>query len=285
MQKSKSSARHAPLISDSDAESFLPGLARAYGGAIIFSLPLMMTMEMWWLGFYMEPLRLALLIVILIPVLVGLSHLAGFEDTFEWRDDLLDALVACAVGGTTAAVLLFLFSVVHIGMDAREIIGKISLQAVPGSIGALLAQSLLGGRKARETTRRRTERYVQELFLMGIGALFLALNVAPTEEMVLIAYQINELQAIALVFLALVIMHAFVYSVQFHGQLAQPVAVPFSVFVRYTLPGYAVSLFISLYILWTFGRLDGAGTEIALMMTLVLGFPAAIGAAAARLVL
>lgn len=81
-------------------------------------------------------------------------------------------------------------------------------------------------------------------------------------------------------------MHAFVYSVQFHGQhQIEPAAVPFSLFLRYTLPGYAVSLFISLYILWTFGRLDGAGMEVAMMMTLVLGFPAAIGAAAARLVL
>ena len=74
-------------------ESFARGLARAYGGAIIFSLPLMMTMEMWSLGSAMEPLRLGLLTLLLVPMLVGLSHVAGFEPTFEWRDDLLDALV------------------------------------------------------------------------------------------------------------------------------------------------------------------------------------------------
>lgn len=125
----------------------------------------MMTMEVRWLGFYMEPLRLALLIVVMIPVLVGLSHLAGFEETFEWRDDLLDVLVAYTVGATTAAVLLFLFSVMQVGMGVQEIIGKIPLQAVPGSIGALLAQSLLGGRKARQTAHRRSERYVQSFFL------------------------------------------------------------------------------------------------------------------------
>lgn len=29
---------------------FFVGLARAFAGAVLFSLPLLMTMEMWWLG-------------------------------------------------------------------------------------------------------------------------------------------------------------------------------------------------------------------------------------------
>lgn len=279
--------RNSPstAVEKSDA-SFARGLARAYGGAVIFSLPLMMTMEMWWLGFYMSPLRLALFVLVLIPVLVGLSHLAGFEDTFEWRDDLLDALVAFAVGFTTGGILLALFGVIDLHMGARELIGKITLQAIPASIGALLAQSLLGGRKARETTSQRTERYAQELFLMGIGALFLAFSVAPTEEMVLIAYKMTEWHAMATVLASLVIMHAFVYSVQFYGQHEMPTGGSgWSAFARYTVVGYALGLVISLYVLWTFGRTDGTPLEQALMMTVVLGFPAAIGAAAARLIL
>ena len=39
-------------------ERFRVGLARAFAGAIIFALPLLMTMEMWWLGFYMVRHRL-----------------------------------------------------------------------------------------------------------------------------------------------------------------------------------------------------------------------------------
>jgi uncharacterized membrane protein len=42
---------------------------------------------------------------------------------------------------------------------------------------------------------------------------------------------------------------------------------------------------MSLYILWTFGRMDGLGLELCLATTVVLAFPAAIGAAAARLVI
>jgi uncharacterized membrane protein len=48
---------------------------------------------------------------------------------------------------------------------------------------------------------------------------------------------------------------------------------------------YVLSLLISLYVLWTFGRTDGLGLLELVKVTLVLGFPAALGAAAARLIL
>lgn len=275
--------RRAPKVRSD--ESFARGVARACGGAIVFSLPLMMTMEMWWLGFYLEPARLALLTLVLLPVLVGLSHVAGFERTFQWRDDLLDALVAYAVGFTAAAVMLAVFGVIHTGQGAREVLGKVALQAVPASIGALLAQSLLGGARALRPAGPRPERYVEELVLMGVGALFLAFNVAPTEEMVLISYKMSEWHAIALALSSLLVMHAFVYAVRFAGQRAAPPAGLAAAFLRYTVVGYALALVISAYVLWTFGRWNGAGPEAVFMMVFVLGFPAAVGAAAARLII
>lgn len=284
--RSRTPLGHAVVRVSKADQSFARGLARAYGGAVIFSLPLMMTMEMWWLGFYMSPLRLGLLIVLLIPVLVALSHLAGFEETFRWQDDLLDAFVAYAVGFSAAAVLLLLFAVIDVAMSADEIVGKISLQAVPGSIGAMLAQSLMGERKAGAERGPRAERYLREVFLMGIGALFLAFNVAPTEEMVLISYQMTAWHAVLLALLSVVIMHAFVYAVQFYGQHGRrPGRAPFSTVVHYTLVGYALALVISWYVLWTFGRTEGVSAEHVVMMMFVLGFPAAVGAAAARLIL
>jgi uncharacterized membrane protein len=57
------------------------------------------------------------------------------------------------------------------------------------------------------------------------------------------------------------------------------------VFVRFTIVGYTIALLISLYVLWTFGRLDGAATAEVIRAMLVLGFPAALGASAARLIL
>ena len=57
------------------------GVARAFGGALLFSLPILMTMEMWTLGFAMDRLRLAVLMLGLLPILIGLAYYSGFEET------------------------------------------------------------------------------------------------------------------------------------------------------------------------------------------------------------
>ena len=266
--------------------AFLIGLARAFAGALLFSLPILMTMEMWWLGFSMENWKLALLLVLAIPLLVGLSHYMGFEDTFGWKDDVVDAFVALAVGFVAGAISLALFSVIEFGMSAGEIIGKLGIQAVPGSIGAMFAQSELGGNDKKQQEKQRHAGYFGEIFIMAAGALFLSFNVAPTEEIMLIGQQMSPWHSIALVLVSLFIMHAFVYSVEFHGSSSVPEGISqHSIFLRETVVGYAVVLLMSAYILWTFGRTDGLAFGQMLSLLIVLGFPGAVGAAAARLIL
>lgn len=251
---------------------------------MIFALPMLMTMEMWWLGFYIDRFRLALLLIVNIPLLTVLSYHAGFEKTRRWRDDFRDALIACGIGILTSAAILTVFGLLDPQMTMDEIAGKIAIQSVPASIGALLGSSQLGSDKADAGDSGR-ESYLSELFLMGIGALFLGLNVAPTEEMILISYKMTEWHAVALVLLSIAIMHAFLYAVEFRGGVAEPGASWWSTFLRFTVVGYALAALVSLYVLWTFGRTDGtSGTQI-LMSVVVLGFPAAAGAAAARLIL
>jgi putative integral membrane protein (TIGR02587 family) len=267
-----------------DDMQFMTGVARAFGGALLFALPLLMTMEMWGLGFSMAPSRLAVLLVVTVPLLVGLSHYIGFEETFDWKDDVVDAFVAYGVGFAAAVPVLFLFGVLAPGMSAAEIVGKTALQAVPGSIGALLAQSQFGG--GRNKSRRHRMSYGGETFVMAAGAIYLSLNVAPTEEVLLIALQMNPWHALGLVAVSLVLMHAFVYALGFSGGLrAAPHHARWLTFVRFTVAGYGICLLISGYILWTFERTSGTSVPQAVMAIVVLSFPAAIGAASARLVL
>jgi putative integral membrane protein (TIGR02587 family) len=265
---------------------FSIGLARAFGGALIFGLPLLMTMEMWSLGFTIEPWKLALFLLLFLPALVALSWHAGFEATFSWRDDVVDALVAFAVGFFCATLILYALGIVSRGDSPREVFGKVALQAVPASIGALLAQSMLGDQPAGTEMRGGEGSYTGELFIMGVGALFLAFNLAPTEEILLIALRLTPWHAIALVAGTLGLMHAFVYGVSFqghHGGVDR--GPPWSIALRFTVPGYAIALVLCAYVLWTFGTLQGLPAAQALKTVAVLGFPAGIGAAAARLVL
>jgi putative integral membrane protein (TIGR02587 family) len=259
------------------------GLSRAFGGAIIFALPVFMTMEMWELGLHMDRLKLVLLLVINVPVLVFLSHYAGFERTFDWQEDVRDAAIAYGVGILATAVLLTVFGVIGHGRSLDEIAGKIAIQAVPASLGALLARSTFGGNSKR---REGEESYWGELCLMGVGALFLGFNTAPTEEIVLISYKMTPWHAAILVILSVALMHAFVFAAAFKGGSHLSPRTPWwSAFIRFTVVGYVIALSISAYVLWTFGSLEAHGLRDALMAILVLGFPAAIGAAAVRLIL
>jgi putative integral membrane protein (TIGR02587 family) len=258
----------------------LVGLGRAFGGALIFGLPMLMTNELWQLGASMSRLRLALLLLVGVPLLVGVAHRIGFEQSFGWREDLRDAGIALGVGLIAATLVLALFNLLPPAHSIDAIVGRITVQAVPAALGAMLARSQFGGERTREE-REALSGYGGTLFMMVVGAVFLALNVAPTEEMVEIAYTMTAWHALGLVALTVATMHAFVYG---HGA-SDDDAPWWSLLLRYTLVGYALALAISLYMLWTFGRIDGVGATPVLGSTLVLGFPAGLGAAAARLIL
>jgi putative integral membrane protein (TIGR02587 family) len=264
---------------------FATSLARAFGGALLFSLPMLMTMEMWDLGVYMGRLRLALLLLLMLPLLIGLAYYVGFEATTSLKDAVLDAFVAIAVAALLAAIILSIFGELTSETRLREWIGKISLQSITGSIGALLAQSQFGKPGGNRDNRRRGGDFA-EYFFMAAGALFLCTNVAPTEEVVLIAHQMSPWHALSLIAMSLLLMHAFVYAVDFHGQHARAEHISAtSEFVRFTVVGYCLAIAIAAFMCWCFGRFDGIAPGEVLRISIVLGFPAAIGAAAARLVL
>ena len=91
----------------------------------------------------------------------------------------------------------------------------------------------------------------------------------------------QPVHALALVAISMFALHALVCTIGFaghdadeHGGLA---------FAHFTLAGYGLALLVSLYVLWTFGRLEGQGINEVVRSVVVLGFPASLGAAAARL--
>lgn len=268
------------IVQAAKEEAYGRGLARAGAGALIFSFPLLMTMEMWELGFHMDRLRLALFVVVTAGVVFGLSRFAGFRDDTTLADDALDALAALLVGFVVTAALLAVMGLVGPGMAVREVLGMVAVQAAPASMGAVLANKQLQQGAGRQPKEDRAG-YPGELFLMAAGALFLAFNVAPTEEMILIGYKMTPWHGVTLILVSLLALHALVFTVGFAGQHEHEGHL--RAFAHFTLAGYGLAVLVSLYVLWTFGRLDGGVTE-AMRAVVVLSFPAALGAALARLV-
>ncbi len=272
-----------------DHSDFAVGLARGVAGALLFALPMFLTMEMWELGFYIDRWRLLLLLVINIPLLIFLAHRIGFERTTTLSEAIRDASIAYLLGILSSGLILAAIGVLQSGQGASETVGMVALQAVPASIGALLGRSQLGERsddKGEGSASETKASYGVELFMMAVGALFLGLNVSPTEEMILLSYKMAAWHALVLIIASIALMHGFVYALSFAGSHELEEGTPtWHALVRFTLPGYVIAFAVSTYCLWTFHRLDDIAITQAAMTIVVLSFPSAIGAAAARLIL
>lgn len=272
----------APFVNLDRERAYVSDLGRAFAGALVFNIPLLMTMEMWEQGVVMDRWRLLAFILAGLPLLYGLAYYAGFSKRRGLVNDALDTAVALAVGFVTASLLLILFGVVEWDAPPHEALGMVALQAVPGAIGALLARRQLSGDGDGDgDTDENSASYVGELFLMAAGALFFALNIAPTEEIVLIAYKASPAHILALIAVSILLLHLIVFKAGFAGQ--EEADRPAAAFLHFTLPGYAIALGVSLFTLALFGRVDGHSLAGVVQTLVVLGFPAAIGAAAARL--
>ena len=275
-----------PADGDKDEfNRFVTGLGRGVAGALFLALPMLMTMEMWYLGFYMARERLLLLLLLNIPLLILLAHRIGFEETFTWREAVRDAVIAYGIGIMTSLVVLTALGLLRGWMPASELVGKVALQSVPASIGAMLGRSQLGHDDQDGDDTKET-RYHGELLMMAAGALFLSLNIAPTDEMIVLAYRMTIWHALVVAVLSIALMHGFVYAVSFiGGHELSPQTPWWHAFVRFTLPGYVIALSISIFTLWIFERLGDSSALEIMLSVIVLGFPAALGAAAARLIL
>lgn len=271
----------APTHVATTNRDYAVALGRAIAGATIFGLPLLMTMEMWGLGHSLAPLMLIQFSLANLIILFGLSKVAGFEESHRSLDDVLDALAAYAVGVAVSIVGLTLVGVIGSDTIFSEAVGKIAIQAVPASFGAMIGARMLGDDEVEQGEQWR-DTYSGQLFLFAAGALFLSFTIAPTEEVLLISFQVTPWHGLLLVLLSILLLHLFLV-IGFRGQ-SERIGTGEALLWRQTLPGYAIAAIMSWYVLWTFGSTDGLDWPRLVMAVAVLSLPAALGAAIARLV-
>ena len=264
-------------------QGVLKDIARACGGAIIFTMPALMTEELWALGSSLPPARLALFLILSFPLLMFVSHTIYFERTWSWRNDLRAVGLAYGIGLVVSIVILAIFNTFTPTTRPSEIVGHLALQTVPAAIGALLSRHELGSVKGRLSAGGG---FSGEAGLMIVGALFLSLHLAPTREISAIAYRMTEWHGLALVCLSLIILYGCSRAVgagSFGGNREQGRRLLPN--LRFTAVAYVLALSICSLLLWTFAGFDGLSAGETAQIVITLGFPASIGAGAARLIL
>lgn len=257
----------------------MAGFGRAIAGALLFSMPLLMTMEVWQLASSVDRYRLALLTLGTVALVVGLARNFGATRNASWPAVLVDAAVAFAAAAVAAAVVLTVLGVLDWLPAWRDAVAVLGLELLPAAVGASYARAQLG----QGGQRPGRSGYGHELFLMTAGAVVFASNVAPTEEIVLLAARMTSWHACGLALLSIVLLHAFVYELGFRGQEERAGFV--QELLRFSVPGYVVALAVSAFLLWALGRFAHTGLLVVVTESVVLALPASLGAAAARLIL
>ena len=272
----------------------LQDILRAISGGFIFATPLLYTMEMWWIGTTAELWKLMLFLAVaaLISLALARSRSGGFKEETSRFATLEQAADGVAIGLVGAVVVLTVLNRIQLGDPLDSVLGKVIVQAVPICIGSAVANAIFGRHGGRtldgdqETGEAQSAReaFTADFGATTIGAIFLAFSIAPTDEVPMLAAELDYGHALALIALSLALTYVIVFVSGFGtGQHEQQG--PFQSPVTETVLAYLLSLLVALAALLLFDRIEwGDSLSEIVAMVLVLGLPAAVGGAAGRLV-
>lgn len=272
-------------------------LIRGLSGGFMFGIPLLYTMEVWWIGSATPPIRMLVALAVSYITVFLLNRTAGFRRTQNIRfvDAAIDSVEALAIGLLCTTCVLVLLREITTATSLNEAIGKIVYESVPFSIGVGLASQFLhkaesdDGQGATEQAAPSSEEGINatlaDVGATLIGAIVIAFNIAPTDEVAMLAAAITSPWLIAMIIMSIIISYAIVFEAGFadEQQRKQQKGVcqhPYSE----TLLSYLLALLAAAFMLWFFQRLDFSDPwQMWLSHTIILGLPATVGGAAGRL--
>jgi putative integral membrane protein (TIGR02587 family) len=269
-------------------------------GGFLFGIPLLYTMEVWFIGSYVQPPILLTVLGVTSVVILSLNRIEGFrpQESETIADAIAETIETLAIGITCATVMLIILRRIDFQTSLIETLGTIIFEAVPFSFGVAFSRSLLTGNSAVNLDERNPRKSpinsknklvwrdtLADCAASFIGAVFIAFSIAPTDEVVLLAASTSPFWLLMLIVASLVVSYCIVFAAEFtnfsqrrkqQGLFQTPQAE--------TVISYLIALIASASILWFFQQLSLEDPWfIWLRYTVILSFPASIGGAAGRL--
>lgn len=289
-------------------------------GGFLFGIPLLYTMEVWWIGSYTKPPLLLCILLVTYVVVFLLNRVEGFrqKQSNQLFDMTIESVEALAIGIVSATFTLILLRRITLDTSLQEALGKLIFESVPFSLGVAMSRSFLTGEPNKEqqsknhrhspekhqseqkqksltdSIKATTQRLSNEVGFKDtladisatlIGALIIAFSIAPTDE-------INELAAgasppwlLAIIAASLLISYCIVFAAGLTNQQKRRQQQGlFQSPESETVISYLISLLASVLMLWFFQKVSFSDPWFLwLRYTLLLGLPATIGGAAGRL--
>jgi putative integral membrane protein (TIGR02587 family) len=261
--------------------------ARGLAGGMLIGVPVLMTMEVWWEGFFVPAWRILLLYVFNFGVLLILQHYSGLHHRKTRAGQIRAAFVAYGLGITASAIILVLLHVIRGDSQLRDIAGKLLLESVPVSIGSSVAMSEFGGDDEGDVAEKRKEEvgFFGSLGMAIAGAAVFGFGLSAAEEPLMIGNQLDWPHAIALVLVSLMQVYLIVHAVGFRAKKNRSKA-PVSRISAQAVSTYAVAILVGVFYLWVFGTINEHLSLTASVYSIVaMSFVTSFGAAAGEVIL
>lgn len=276
----------------------LNSLIRGVSGGFLFGVPLLYTMEVWWVGSSAKPPRLLIAIAITFTIVFLLNQTTGFRDTTDiWvRDAFMDSTKAIAIGLLCTSCVLILFQEITFDTPLGEALGKLIYESVPFALGVALSNQFLKDdveqnqgeskqKKQQLGKKNQLNGTIADIGATLVGSIIVGFSIAPTDEVPMLAASTSGPWLLLLIIASLLISYAIVFAANFSNQTKRQQQQgifqdPFSE----TVISYLVSLIAAALMLWFFNQLNlELPWSTWLRYTVIMGFPATVGGAAGRL--
>lgn len=277
-----SRARRSPTTAESLRE-----YGRGTGGGFLFSLPLLYTMETWAIGLTIPPASLVAGLAATFILLCAYNLFAGLRHDSTMREVAIDSVEELGIGLALSAGMLFLLGRLPADASLNESLGLIVLEGLFIAVGVSVGTAQLAGTAEGEAggPQGRQQTLWSELVLAVCGSVLIAANVAPTEEILLLASELRTPQLLGTMTLSIALAATLLFYSDFAGSgRFAGVRGSFAV-VQGAAITYAVALVTSAALLWFFGRFAQHAAALNAAQCVVLGFAATLGAAVGRLLL
>ncbi|MHA6249992.1 TIGR02587 family membrane protein [Pontibacter sp. CAU 1760] len=269
--------------------------ARGIAGGLLFSFPLLYTMEVWWAGFIATPMQLLLLMIVTYLLLLGYNRYAGMRPDMSWRSVFVDSVEEMGIGlALSFGVLWMLNRVTLVGMSVEEAMSKIIVEGMAVSIGVSVGTAQLGVKQdtteedkaaKRRLSKMRAHSKMATAVLALCGAILVGGNVAPTEEVLVIAVEAEPIHVLFMALVSLVLSTMVVSFSDFKGTPSEVNGNIVYSTVFDTCLSYLIALAASAFMLWFFGRFDSMSFWNVFAECITLGVIATLGASAGRLLI
>lgn len=276
-------------------------LIHELAGAFLFGMPFLYTMEVWWRGNTADPPLMLLALALTYAVLVVLERAAGARanNSAPWSRAFAEGAPALATGLIAAALGLTIIGFLRPDAGLHAIVGRVVMEGLPFGLGVGLADFLLGekedgthrkkgGGKREEKQKVRAVGRRRVLVRAGgtaLGSTAIALTLAPTQEIPLIASGLTYPHLLGTVVASLAISYMIVFASNFVAtEASEAHGGGFDSPLVETSMAYVISLLMAAGMLWLYQLLDLSDPlDQWASYTIVLGLPASVGGAAGRL--